>query len=52
MYLLNFSRGVPATGRFILLTERMAIDMRQWYAFWIIDLAGVSYRGLEWEPRC
>jgi hypothetical protein len=32
LQLLNFGRGIQAVGRFILMTEHMAMKMANWYA--------------------
>jgi hypothetical protein len=30
LQMLNFGRGIKAIGRFILMTEHMALNMVQW----------------------
>ena len=42
MYLLHFARGVRAFSKFILMTERMVVDMRFWIMVFAAELVGFS----------
>ncbi|EGD76188.1 hypothetical protein PTSG_00895 [Salpingoeca rosetta] len=42
LYLLHFARGVRAFSKFILMTERMVIDMRFWTIVFAVELVGFA----------
>lgn len=42
LFLLNFGRGFKSLGRFILLTERMAVDMINWLIVFAVEVLGFA----------
>ena len=42
LFLLNFGRGFKSLGRFILLTERMAVDMINWVIVFAVQVLGFA----------